>query len=136
MLFLTKCQCKWYTETCLPQFLENLVSRAPSNSWFLHHENSPAHRAFATQEFLEGMEVQTVQLLEHLAYSPDLAPYGFGLFLYVKLRMKGRRFSSDEKLIVAFQEEWDLIPKQMWKKWFDEWFRRMENCDGNYFERH
>ena len=53
---------KWYTETCLPQLFENLVSRAPLDSWFLHHDNAPAHQAFATQEFLEGMEVQ---LLEH-----------------------------------------------------------------------
>ena len=68
---------KWYTETCLPQLFENLVSHALLNSWFLYHGNAPAHRAFATQEFLERMEVQ---LLEHPAYSPDLAPCDFGLF--------------------------------------------------------
>ena len=44
---------KCYTEACLPQLFENLVSHAPLNSWFLHHNN--AHRAFATQEFLEGI---------------------------------------------------------------------------------
>ena len=52
--------------------------------------------------------------------------------------MKGRRFSSNEEMIVAFQDECDLIPKQMWEEWFDEWFRRMRkyiNCDGKYFER-
>ena len=117
---------KWYTETCLPQLFENLVSRAPLDSWFLHHANAPAHRAFAKQEFLEGMEVQ---LLEHPAYSPDLllVPCDFCLLPYVKLRMKGRRFSSDEELIAAFQEECDSIPKQMWEEWFDDWFRRMKN---------
>ena len=40
----------------------------------IFHDNEPAHRAFATQEFLEGIEVQ---LLEHPAYSPDLAPRDF-----------------------------------------------------------
>ena len=99
---------KLYTETCLPQLFENLVSRAPLDSWFRHYDNAPAHRAFTTQEFLVGMEVQ---LLEHPAYSPDLAPCDFGLFPYVKLRMISRRFSSDEELIAAFQEECDLIPK-------------------------
>ena len=62
---------KWHTETCLPQLFENLVSRAPLDSWFLHHDNAPAHQAFAKQEFIEGMKVQ---LLESTAYSPDLAP--------------------------------------------------------------
>ena len=80
---------KWYTENCLPRFFENLVSCAPLDSWFLHHDNAPAYWAFATQEFLEGIEVQ---LLEHPAYSPDLAPCHFELFPYVKLRIKGRRF--------------------------------------------
>ena len=86
---------------------------------FFNHDIAPAYWASATQEFLEGMEVQ---ILEHPAYSPDLAPCDFGLFPYVELRMKGRRFSSDEELIAAFQEECDLIPKQMWEEWFDEWF--------------
>ena len=51
------------------------------------------------QEFLDGMEVQ---LLEQPAYCPDLAPCDFGLFTYIKLRMKGRPFSSDEEVIAAF----------------------------------
>ena len=69
---------------------------------------------------------------------PDLAPCDFGLFPYVKLRMKDRRFSSDKELTAAFQKECDLIPKQMWEEWFNEWSYRMKkciNCDGKYFER-
>ena len=73
--------------------------------------------------FLEAMEVQR---LEDPAYSPDLALCDFGLFPSVKLGMKGQRFSSDEELISAFQEECDLIPKQTWEEWFEEWFRRMK----------
>ena len=42
---------KWYTETCLPQLFVNLVCHALLDSWFLHHDNAPAHWAFATQEF-------------------------------------------------------------------------------------
>ena len=75
------------------------------------------------QEFLDGMEVQ---LLEHPAYSPELAPHDFGLLPYVKMKMKGWRFSSDEELIAAFQKQCDLIPKQMWEKWFKEWFPSYE----------
>ena len=44
---------KWYTETCLLQLFKDLVSRAPLDSWFLHHNNAQTNRAFATQEFLQ-----------------------------------------------------------------------------------
>ena len=57
--------------------MENSVSRAPLDSWFLHHHNAPTHQAFATQEFLDGIEVQ---LSENPAYISNLAPYNFGLF--------------------------------------------------------
>ena len=57
---------KWYTETCLSQLFENLVSHPPLDSWFLYHDNKPVHRAFAMQKFLEGMEIQ---LLKHPAYT-------------------------------------------------------------------
>ena len=78
-----------------------------------------------------------VQLLEHFAYSSDLAPCDFGLFPYVNLRMQGRRFLSDEKLIAAFQEECDLIPQQIWEDCFDESFghtKKCINCDGKYLK--
>ena len=96
---------KWDIETSLPQLLGNLVSCAPLNSWFLQDYNVPAHRVLAMQEFLEGMEVQ---LLERPAYSPDLAPCEFGLFPYVKLRTKARRFSSDEELSLSGRMWFDI----------------------------
>ena len=80
---------KRYKETCLPQLFKYLVSHATVDTWFLHHDNRPAHRAIATQEFLDKIEVK---LLKHRTYSPDLAPCNFGLLPYVKLRMKGQRF--------------------------------------------
>ena len=97
---------KWYTETCLPQLFENLVFRSPLNSWFLHHYNAPAPRAPSTQEFLKDAEVR---LLEHSAYSPDSVRCDFGVFPYVKLRIKSQRFSSDEDLVAAFREECHYI---------------------------
>ena len=99
---------KWDSETGLPQLFENLVSRSPMDSWFLHHDNARAHRTANAQEFLDEAEVK---LLKHPAYSPDLAQTDFGSFPYVKLRMKSRRFSSDEKLVTAFREKRDFIPK-------------------------
>ena len=40
------------------------------NSWILHHDNAPAHTALSAREFLATKQVT---VLEHPAYSPDLA---------------------------------------------------------------
>ncbi|CAB3252061.1 unnamed protein product [Arctia plantaginis] len=38
----------WYTEKCLPRVLEALKNERPNSrldTWFLHQDNAPAHRA-------------------------------------------------------------------------------------------
>jgi hypothetical protein len=41
------------------------------NSWFFLHDNAPAHRSVFVKGFLAK---NNVTILEHLPYSPDLAP--------------------------------------------------------------
>ena len=43
-----------------------------NNSWFLHHENAPAHTTLFVRECLATKQII---VLEHLACSPDLAPH-------------------------------------------------------------
>jgi len=45
-----------------------------NNSWVLHQENAPAHIALSMSEFLATKQIT---VLEHPAYSPDLAPSDF-----------------------------------------------------------
>jgi len=42
-----------------------------NNSWILHHDNAPAHTALFVREF---SATKQITVLEHAAYSPDLAP--------------------------------------------------------------
>jgi len=44
------------------------------NSWILHHDNAPAHTALSVREFLATKQIA---VLEHPAYSPDLASSDF-----------------------------------------------------------
>ena len=53
-----------------------------SNSWILHHDNAPAHTALSVREFLATKQIT---VLEHPAYSPDLAPSDFFLFPKINL---------------------------------------------------
>ena len=50
-------------------------------SWILHHDNAPAHTALSVRKFLATKQLT---VLEHPAYSPDLAPSDFFLFSKIK----------------------------------------------------
>ena len=59
-----------------------------SNSLILHHYNAPAHTALSVREFLVTKQIT---VLEHPAYSPDLAPSDFFLFPKIKEILKEGR---------------------------------------------
>jgi len=60
-----------------------------SCSWFLLHDNAPAHRLVLVKDFLAKGNVTT---LEHPPYSPDPDPADYYLFTRLKSALKGRRF--------------------------------------------
>jgi len=84
----------------VPQRLRDTVRRHHpekwrSSNWILHHDNSPAHRAVTTNEFLAKHNIPS---LSHPPYSPDLALCNFFIFLQLKKTMKGRRFNYIEAI--------------------------------------
>ena len=66
------------------------------------HDHVPAHLALATQKKLAYL---CFQCLDHLPYSPDLAPSDYHLFPGLKKQLKFRHFSSDAEVIAA-AETW------------------------------
>ena len=69
------------------------------------HENAPSHRALATQKRLAYLDFQC---LDHLPYSPVLAPSDYHLFRGLKKQLKGRHFSSDAEAIDAAETSLDV----------------------------
>jgi len=57
----------------------------------LHHENAPANKALTLREFLAN---KPITVLEHRAYSPDLAPNDISLVPKTKEILKGRHFDD------------------------------------------
>ena len=64
-------------------------------SWILHHDNTPAHTALSMREFLATKQIT---VLEHRAYSPDLAPADFFLFPKIKELLKGRHLDDNDDI--------------------------------------
>jgi hypothetical protein len=73
-----------------------------TNSWFLLHENAPAHRSVLVKDFLANNNVTT---LEHTQHSPDLIPADLYQFPRFKSTMMGRRFCDVTDIIKNEAEE-------------------------------
>jgi hypothetical protein len=61
------------------------LQRFSNNSWILHHDNALDHTAQSVREFLATKQIT---VLEHTAYSPDLATNEFFVFLKRKEMLK------------------------------------------------
>jgi len=61
----------------------------------LAHNNARPHMTNATKTLLDSFDWD---LLNHSAYSSDLAPSDFHLFVSLKTHMVGKKFSTDEEV--------------------------------------
>ena len=104
-----------------------------SKKVLLQHDNARPHVAKATIETINklGFEV-----LEHPAYSPDLAPSDYHLF--APLALRGRKFSSDESVQKAVHQWLCDQPKTFFSdgiyKLVDRWNKCIE-MGGDYVEK-
>jgi len=73
------------------------------------HDNAPAHRALAIQKKLAYLGFQ---YLDHLTYSPDLAPSDYHLLPGMKKQLKGLHFSSDAEVMAAAETWLDGQPPE------------------------
>lgn len=81
--------------TVLRRLRENIRRKRPdlwqNNSWILHDDNAPSHRATIINDFKTKHSINTI---DQPPYSPDLAPCDFFLFSRLKLPLRGTRFDS------------------------------------------
>ena len=78
------------------------------NSWFLHHDNAPAHSSLLVRNFLAK---NNSVIMPPSPYSPDLAPCDFFQFPKLKRPMKGRRFATIEEIKTESLRELKDIPQ-------------------------
>lgn len=104
------------------------------NSWFMHHDNAPAHTALVLRDHFAK---NSTHILPQPPYSPDLAPCDFWLFAKLKIPLRGHRFDRIEEIEAETKKALKAIPKEDFSKCFDEWKNRWHKCigaEGDYFE--
>ena len=75
-------------------------------------------------------------MLEHPAYSPDLAPGDFLLFLKIKEILKGRHFDDIDDIRSITMAALKAILQHQYQNCFEGWTRRWNRCiasQGEYF---
>jgi hypothetical protein len=73
-----------------------------NNSWFLHHDNAPAHASLLIRDILADTNTT---VLPQPPYSPDLVPADFFLFPKLKSTLKGRQFQTIQEIMENLQME-------------------------------
>jgi hypothetical protein len=100
----------------------------------VHLDNVPCHATLSVREFLAK---QSIPVVPHLLYSPDLAPCDFFLFPRLKSTLKGKRFQDVVEMQLNTTRQLQAMPKQAYQtfieKWKDCWNRCIQS-GGLYFE--
>ncbi len=103
----------------MPDFFKN---------WLLRYNNDKPHPTSIIREFLEK---EKTEVHAHPAYSPDLTPCNFWVFVALKWELCHRHFESDVKLVTAVNNFFQTGPPE-------EIHKTMLPCianDSGYFEK-
>jgi transposase len=96
-----------------------------TNSCFLLQNNAPAHWSVLVKDFLAKNNVTT---LEHLPYSPDLAPTNFYPLSRLKSASKGTRCCDAIGIIKNATEELKRISQNAFQECFQHLYSRWQKC--------
>ena len=101
-----------YWKGCVKMLDGNDPNFFAKNSRILNHDNAPAHTALSVRQFLATKQIT---LLEHPAYSPDLATSDFFLFPKIKEILKGKHFDYIYDIRINHRQLWRPFHKTRYK---------------------
>jgi histone-lysine N-methyltransferase SETMAR len=82
----------------------------------VHFDNAPIH---CTGTVWDRMAAAELERMEHLPYSPDLAPCNFFLFVYVKGKLVGKQYETSEDLFSEMRNIIEGIHQDILKSVFE-----------------
>lgn len=135
-------RCTWYCLYCMTvtanlyknvlrtKFLPVLYKKQTSKAWQMHfhQDNTPAHRALVTQQFLQN---NIFEVVSHAPYSPDLAPSNTWLFSTMKDTLHAHSFPNQATIATAIFQWAKHTPKEefsaameltLWKTCSTSWW--------------
>jgi histone-lysine N-methyltransferase SETMAR len=87
----------YFIYNILHPMIEKLKDKYRGNDIFIHFDNAPIHKTEKCTKFIEN---NNISIVDHPAYSPDIAPCDFFFFGYLKDKLRDRVITSENKLKV------------------------------------
>jgi hypothetical protein len=84
---------------------------------------------------IEKIEELGFILVPQPSHCPDLGPWDFFLFSYLKQHLEGKHFTREDQVIAAVRDVSDKIPLQPFQNVMDDWqyrLRRWIQLGGEY----
>ncbi len=100
----------------------------------LYMDNAPVHQGSSVQCALQEIEWRQIA---HPPYSPDLSPYDFFIFPYLKRKLRGREYPDLDQLRTAIECKLGEVTALQWRQCFKDWLRQCRRClafNSSYFE--
>uniref|UniRef100_UPI00358DDAE3 zinc finger CCCH domain-containing protein 10 isoform X2 n=1 Tax=Myxine glutinosa TaxID=7769 RepID=UPI00358DDAE3 len=101
----------------------------------LLHDGTPSHTSVDAVRCAKDCGFEPVPFPPH---SPDLTPSDYFLFPMLKSHLRGKRFGSDEEVILAVESWFRSQKHDFYSNGIRKLTRRWEKCvavDGNYIEK-
>ena len=123
--------------TLLSQLKEKIKSKRRGKlqrGVLYHQDNAPVHKAARSMAKIQDIGFE---ILDHPAYSPDLAPSDFFLFGNLKKNLRGVQYRSDEEVIEAVEGYFESKNKSFYLAGIKDLKMRWRKCislKGEYVE--
>ena len=104
----------YYATTILPQLTAAIEKQRPkvgTSRTFILHDNASSHK---TDQVVQTLSSDSITVLPHPPYSPDLAPLDFWLFPYLKEKLADRKFKRVQDLSCVIWSILREIPEELY----------------------
>lgn len=107
-----KINSEYYINRVLKPFIKNDVHTLyPDGNFIFHQDSAPAHKAASTVQFLEKSGINFIREKDWMPCSPDAAPMDYGIWNWMKERIKDRRARTLKGLKKIVEQVWSELPQ-------------------------
>ena len=127
-----------YYAKLLRELRQAIKSKRPgklTKGVLLHQDNAPAHKSLVAMSPVHDCGFE---LIDHIPYSPDLAPSDYFLFPNLKKHLAGRRYESDDDVISAVEDFFEGQEENFYATGIRALQHRWKKCvdrRGDYVEK-
>lgn len=121
-----KINSEYYINKVLKPFIKEDVSALyPDGNFRFHQDSAPAHKAASTVRFLEENGINFIKEEDWMPCSPDAAPMDYGIWNYLKDKIKNKKAKTLKGLKKVVEQVWLELPQSHIEKVLASWSKKV-----------